>query len=419
MLKKIINFMTSLKFGIILFLIIAAYSIIGTVIPQGMDAEFYLKQYETFGKLMIFLQFDNVYSSVIFIIIVFTFIINLVGCTIKILPAQLKKMKNNYMPQKMKNSENLYAEGLNVEDFKKRLKIKRFNIIDNGDNVYAVKHRIGHIGSSVTHLGIVIIILGAVLSNMFAKEGFISLIPGERAEFKEYGFSLLLDDFYIDLREDGSVEQYYSEFSIYSDENKIKEEKIWVNNPLSYNGFDFYQSNYGWASKLNIKDKDGKLLYDNVMKDSRNDFYQPEHLSIYLYGFFPDFSMDKTGNPISLSQEMNNPAYAVILYNQEGYVDSYIVPPGQPINYNDLEIIFTDSVLYTGITYRQDYGFYFVLLGSCILTLGILLSFYFYPKYILIASDSIIPVARQNIWGFTVKIKNILKKMKNEGKGKI
>ncbi|NLA12817.1 MAG: cytochrome c biogenesis protein ResB, partial [Tissierellia bacterium] len=39
MLKRITNFLTSLKFGIILFIIIAVYSIIGTVIPQGMDLQ--------------------------------------------------------------------------------------------------------------------------------------------------------------------------------------------------------------------------------------------------------------------------------------------------------------------------------------------------------------------------------------------
>lgn len=417
MLKKLTNFLTSLKFGIILFLIIALYSIIGTVIPQGMDVEFYLHQYKALGRLMVFLQFDNVYSSTIFIAIVFTFTINLVGCTINILPVQLRKMKDDYTPKTRKDSENLFLQGCNIDDFIKRLKTKKFKIIESENEVYAVKHRIGNIGSSVTHLGIVIIILGAVLGNMFVKEGLVSLVPGEMVEFDE-GFSLLLDDFYMDLREDGSVQQYYSEFSVYEGEEKIAEEKIWVNNPLSYRGLYFYQSNYGWASKLNIKDKNGNILYESVIKGSRHDFYQPEHLTIYLYGFFPDFSMDRAGNPISISQEMNNPHYAVVLYDEKEYVDSYIVPPGQPIEYNDIEIEFVDSVLYTGITYRQDYGYYFVLLGSIILTLGIILSFYYYPKYILITSDSIIPIARQNIWGFTIRVKDMLKKIENgEGVG--
>lgn len=414
MLKKFTDFLTSLKFGIILFLLIAVYSIIGTVIPQGMDIEFYLHQYKTFGSLMVFLQFNNVYSSIIFIVIVFIFIINLVGCTLKILPVQFKKMKNTYVPAKGKNNTNLYENWMDIDSIKEEFKKKKFKIIDTKDGSYAVKHRIGHVGSSITHLGIVVIILGAVIGNMFVQEGFISLVPGETAGFED--FSLKLNDFYMDLREDGSIEQYYSELTIYEGQQKLKDEKIWVNNPLNYNGMYFYQSNYGWASELQIKGKDGSVLYEGILKDNPHEFYEPENLTIFLYGFFPDFSMDQAGNPITLSQEMNNPAYAVVLYNEEGYVDSYIVSPKETIEYKDITVEFADSVLYTGLTYRQDFGYYYVLVGSIILTLGILLSFYFYPKYILISSDSVIPVTRQNIWGFTVKIKSILKEL-NKVKG--
>ncbi|NLK64841.1 MAG: cytochrome c biogenesis protein ResB [Tissierellia bacterium] len=410
MLKRFTNFLTSLKFGIILFIIIAVYSIIGTVIPQGMDMQFYLNQYQTFGSLMVFLQFDQVYSSVIYLVIVFVFIINLVGCTLKILPLQLKKMKD-YIPNKGKNNENLYENWMDIEDIKRGFSKRGFKVIDREEGSYAVKHRIGHIGSSVTHLGIVIIILGALIGNMFVKEGYITLAPGEVYVFDEDGFTFRLNDFYLDLREDGSVEQYYSELTVYEDEKEPREEMIWVNNPLNINGMYFYQSDYGWASKMQITCADGHVHQESIIKENPHAFYEPEDLTVFLYGYFPDFSMDMHGNPVTLSQNVRNPAYAVVLYNEEGYVDSYIVEPGQPIKYKDIVITFVDSVLYTGLTYRQDFGYYPVLIGSIVLTLGILLSFYFYPKYILISPDEIIPVTRQNVWGFTIKIKKILEEL--------
>jgi len=410
MLKRITNFLTSLKFGIILFIIIAVYSIIGTVIPQGMDLQFYLNQYHTFGSLMVFLQFDRVYSSVIYLVIVLVFVINLVGCTLKILPVQLKKMKD-YIPTKGKNNENLYENWMDIEDIKSGFTKKGFKVIDTEDGSYAVKHRIGHVGSSVTHLGIVIIILGALIGNMFVKEGYITLAPGEIYEFNEYGFTFKLDDFYLDLREDGSVEQYYSELTVYEDEKEPRSETIWVNNPLNINGMYFYQSNYGWASKMQITCAEGHVHQESIFKENPHVFYDKESLTVLLYGYYPDFSMDIHGNPITLSQNVRNPAYAVVLYNEEGYVNSYIVQPGQPIEYKDINIKFVDSVLYTGLTYRQDFGYYPVMIGSIILTLGILLSFYFYPKYVLILPDEIMPVTRQNVWGFTIKIKKMLKEL--------
>lgn len=416
MLKKFTDFLTSLKFCIILFLLIAVYSIIGTLIPQGMDMEFYLHQYETFGSLMVFLQFDHVYSSLIYLAIIFVFILNLVGCTLKILPVQLKKMKDTYVPASGKKSINLYEDGMNIQAVKEILKKKKFSIVNTEDGTYAVKHRIGHIGSSITHLGIVVIILGAVVGNMYVEEGFINLRPGERAEFKEHGFSLELNDFYIDFREDGSIGQYYSDLTVYQDGQASKKETIWVNNPLNIKGMYFYQSNYGWATTMQIKDKEGRVVQESTLMENPHTFYEPENLTIFLYGYFPDFSMDRSDNPITLSQQEKNPAYAVVLYKGQTFEDSFIIPAGDVIEYHDITIDFVDSVLYTGLQYRQDFGYYYVLAGSIILTLGILLSFYFYPKYIIISPDRVIPVTRQNIWGFTVQIKRILKEQ-NISKG--
>ena len=70
------------------------------------------------------------------------------------LPVQLKKMKD-YIPAKGKNNENLYENWMDIEDIKVDL-LKRFKVIDTEEGSYAVKHRIGHIGSSVTHLGLLL-----------------------------------------------------------------------------------------------------------------------------------------------------------------------------------------------------------------------------------------------------------------------
>ncbi len=419
MLKKFINFITSLKFGIILFLIIAIYSIIGTVLPQGLAGDYYLQNYKTFGNLIVLLQFNKVYSSLIFRILVLVFIVNLVGCTLNILPGQLNKMKDTYFPKKRDNNNDLYDEGVNLEDFKQSLKKKRFKISEHEEGYNASKHRIGNIGSSITHLGIIIIILGGFLGNIFAQEGFFNMIPGDVKAFDDYGFSLGLDDFYLEFREDGTVEQYVSELSIYENGNKIDERKMWVNKPLSHNKLDFLQSNFGWVSNLQIMDKNNQVLGEKLLKNGQQYFYQPKHITIYLYGFYPDFHLTKGGEPFTMTERLRNPHFAVVLYHLEDYIDSYIVEPGQPILYEDIEIGLVDPTLYTGISYRQDFGYIFVLIGSAILLFGLLLSFYFYPKYILVGKDSIIPVTRQNSWGYEIQIKNILKTIKNKSKGEL
>lgn len=415
MVKKFTTFLTSLKLGILLFVIIALYSIIGTVLPQGIAPEHYLHRYPNFGSLMVFLQFDDVYSSLIFRALVGVFVINLAGCTLNILPGQIRKMKDTYAPAAGKGRENLYQEELNLQDFRNLLKKKRYKVIEKENGHYAVKHKVGYVGSSVTHLGILVIVLGAFFGNMFAVDGHVSLLPGEEMTFQEHDFSIVVDDFYMEFRDDRSIDQYFSEMTVYENGSKVKEEKIWVNKPLKYNGLNLYQSYYGWRSRLEIRDEDGNLLDHRMMEDNQHHFYEPENLRVYLYGFFPDFTMDRMGNPVTRSQMIADPHFALVLYDYDKYVDSYIVQPGHPVEYNGVTVEFIQPTLYTGIVYRQDAGYLYVLIGSLLMLLGITLSFYFYPKYIYVGASAIIPITRQNSWGLTYEVKKMLK---NTTKGK-
>ncbi len=406
--KKIGKFLISFKFAIILFIIIATYSIIGTVLPQGVGAEFYIEKYQTFGNLMVLLQFNKVYSSLVFRLLLLLFFINITGCTIKILPSQIRRLRKDFFLSSNQKTENLWNDEVNIEEFRKSLEKKGFQIEENETGFRAAKHRIGAIGASVTHLGIVVIILGSFLGNLFAHEGYVNLSPGESTFLKEYGVTLKVDDFYLGFREDGSTEQYYSEIKIVENGQEVKEKKIWVNNPLNYKGLNFYQSSFGWTSNFVIKDKEGNILDRGNLRNDQHQFYQPKHLTVYLYGFYPDFAIDHMGQPVSVTQQMKNPHYAVVLYEFNNYIDSYIIEPGMPILYDDIEIVFEESNMYTGLIYRKDFGYYFVLLGCLFLFLGLFLSFYFYPKFVLVDQQSILPVARQNSWGFTMQIRNIL-----------
>ncbi len=225
MVKKIGKFIISFKFAIILFLIIATYSIIGTVMPQGAVPEYYLEKYHTFGNLIIALQLNRVYSSLIFRFLLLLFFVNLAGCTIKILPSQIKRLDKRFFLSANTNTENLWNDGIDIEEFKVTLKRKGFHIEENDKGFRAGKHRIGAIGSSVTHLGILIIILGSFLGNIFAHEGYVNLLPGESTILNDYGFKIKLDDFYLEFREDGTTEQYYSELKILENGEEIKAKK--------------------------------------------------------------------------------------------------------------------------------------------------------------------------------------------------
>ena len=400
----------SLQFGIILFVLIAVYITFGTLIPQDLPPSFYPENF-FLGNLIVVMGFHNTYSSWIFRVIMVLFLINLSGCTLKQLPSQRRRFKQDYFPSPKPDMENLWPLQSDIRQIITALS-KKFQIItvsQEPDHYCAVRHRIGIFGSSVTHLGILIIVLGSFVGNHFAQEGFFNLLPGETATFHQEGFAVRLDDFFMTFREDGTTEQYYSDLTIIENGHPLTNSRIWVNRPLRHQGMMLYQSSFGWASRLQIHEiATNELVHNELLRNEQTTFFQPAHLSIHLFGYFPDFQMRQDGMPITMTQEERNPHYAVILYHFGEFVDSFIMNPAQTFTYQGYEISFSESILYTGIIYRKDYGYYYFLLGSLLLLAGLLLSFYFYPKYIWIKNNELYAISRQNSWGFTLWVRRYL-----------
>ncbi|RQD69684.1 MAG: hypothetical protein D5S00_06205 [Tindallia sp. MSAO_Bac2] len=402
--NKLLRWLFSLHLGVVLFVIISIYAVLSTLLPQGLPVEHYLQEYN-FGAVIIAFGLHNAYSSWIFRLLMFLLIINLTGCTAKLIPSQLKRYKESFTPALKQNAENLWKDGMSVNQIKQTLATKGFKWSEKDGDLWGVKHRIGIFGSTVTHIGIIIIVLGSFVGNYFAHEGFFNLMPGERATFHDQNFSVLLKDFYIEFRDDNSVDQYYSELNVLQNGDIIKEETIWVNRPMSHEGIQFYQSSYGWASRLRITDTEGNEVMNRFLRNDESVFFEPAHLTIHLFGYFPDFTMGHNNMPVTRSERQVNPHYAVVLYHFGEFADSFIINPDQSFTFQGYEIEFSDSVLYTGLIYRRDYGYYFVLLGCILLMAGLFMAFYTYPKYILLRKGELYAITRQNAWGFTMWLK--------------
>ena len=85
------NFFCSLKLTIFLLIGLAVASIIGTVVQQNASPEQYLKEYsEATIRLFSALNFFDMYHSWWFILLLYLLTVNLVACSIKRLPRDLK-----------------------------------------------------------------------------------------------------------------------------------------------------------------------------------------------------------------------------------------------------------------------------------------------------------------------------------------
>ncbi|MBQ6427739.1 MAG: cytochrome c biogenesis protein ResB, partial [Oscillospiraceae bacterium] len=67
--KKVFQFLRSMRFGILLLLLIAAFSVLGTVIPQGREIKWYVETYPTAHPAIFFLKLNDVFNIRYFLLL--------------------------------------------------------------------------------------------------------------------------------------------------------------------------------------------------------------------------------------------------------------------------------------------------------------------------------------------------------------
>ena len=410
--SKFIRFLASLKVAIVLLLLIGGYIVIGTVLPQHSAQTWYLERYPAMGKLILGLSLDTAYSSPVFIILLVLFSINLALCTILSLKGQVRQVKPTFFPRF--KEEEYGFEGVDADKVRSYLKKHRYRVTEEDGVIRAAKHRYGVLGAAITHLGIIILFLGGAIGTMSSSEEMITLLPGNQHRFEKQGFTLTLNDFHMTFEPNGAVKQYYSDVTVVDDDGTTLSETMWVNKPFHHNGLGFYQANYGWTSHLQISDSEsGEVVAEGLIRSGKTYFHQPNHLTIYLYGYYPELGIGHDQRPVKLSDREIDPYYAVVLYEFGQPVGSYILAPNQHISYENLLITFTHSIAYTGLLVRSDLSYPIVLVSFITIILGLFVSFYLYPRFVTYKDGRIITSSRRNEWIFHRTITTALAKKDN------
>ncbi|MDM7919508.1 MAG: cytochrome c biogenesis protein ResB, partial [Methanosarcina sp.] len=120
--NKIWDFLCSVKLTIFILVLLAATSIIGTIIPQGEESETFLKNISpVFQKIVISFQLYDMYHSIWFQLIIFILALNLIACSMSKIPGTLKLFKKLPSPDREKmfidiNSDRVIKSRTNKND---------------------------------------------------------------------------------------------------------------------------------------------------------------------------------------------------------------------------------------------------------------------------------------------------------------
>ena len=80
--KKAFQFFRSMRFGIILLVLIAALSVVGTVIPQGREIAWYAQTYQSVHGAILVLKLNDVFNSWYFLLLLALLALNLILCSL-------------------------------------------------------------------------------------------------------------------------------------------------------------------------------------------------------------------------------------------------------------------------------------------------------------------------------------------------
>jgi cytochrome c biogenesis protein len=115
-------------------------------------------------------------------------------------------------------------------------------------------------GPDLLHLGLMVLMVGAVVSYQGKRMGTVSLAPGESAALPD-GSTLTVTDFRFDRYSDGRPKDWVSTLRVTEGGVVALEDfALRVNRPLRRAGYSYYQSSYGKEWQLALRDGTGADL---------------------------------------------------------------------------------------------------------------------------------------------------------------
>ncbi len=263
---KLSNFLSSVKLTVVLLIVLAVLSVVGTVIPQQEPAGLYERMYgEGTASLFRSLGFTNMYASPLFVALLGFLGANLVVCSLDRLPKTWKLVRNRpslnpreykQMPYrreqfvKLRNPE--WRKSLsNVLGRLGKVQEKEF---DGGIVYFANRTPWVRLGVYVVHSSILLLFVGGIIGAVWGFKGHINILEGEtvdhidvrgRHEPKPLDFQIRCDDFNVEFYDTGAPKEFRSDLTFLEGGKEALSSPLRVNHPVTFGGITFYQSSYG------------------------------------------------------------------------------------------------------------------------------------------------------------------------------
>lgn len=383
---KLFKGLANLKLALFILFTIIVFCIVGSVVEQDQDINYYLINYSFYSPIIFYLGLDHVFRNWWFILILFVLVLSLLSCSFV---TQLPSLKNARRWKFMHSSitqntnKNNYAVSsildvdyspINIIYSLLRLK---FLVFCRGASIYSYKGLYGRIAPIFVHLSIILILLGSVygFSSSFVLQEIVPV--GEIFHFKNIVYSGFysnlrselfshVDNFYIEYGKDNLINQFFSNISVYIKNRKlISHQWLSVNKPLYLNKVTFYQTDWEMTG-LRLRFGKNYFVQKKLIKKVQNNNV------IWVANFY----VDSQKEVLFLITNLNGK----ILVSDTSGLFVKEISLGQRFYINSLPISIENIIASTGLQIKFDPGIPLVYSGFFMMIVSTFISYLSYSQ---------------------------------------
>ena len=387
--KKILNYLRSMRFGILLLILIAVFSVVGSVIPQGRELSWYVENYPGSHPLLLVLKLNKVFESWYFLLLMALLCLNLILCSVMRV-FSLVRSEKGYLAAGAALPVSARLSAAELAQLEQHLTGIGCRRTDFGESRVYDKHRLGRYGSFLTHLAILLTVLFGAAALYLPQVTDLDCMPGESVLLpaKDGTASFSVASFRATDAAGRLV--FTSELTITLPDGRSKSGTISVNHPMSFGSYKVYQQTYGTAGSITVTN----LLNGGSDTFTMTDlsFLSMDNLNgVWFVALYPDYVLNPEGSimPVDTGdRSYPHPVYYVQTVDGEEKAMRLLLP-GDVIEIAPLRFQFNDPVSYPGLRIKHTPLVVNALLIVCfaLMIVGLYITFFLPPVLVKVDGE--------------------------------
>lgn len=387
-------------FGLVLIMVMAALTMMGTLIeqaPAGTMADpaskeqFLASARQTYGgwvSVFSALGVFNMFSSPLFLVVTALLALSIIACTVHRLPLlwrNLKRPRTHVSDRFFAHAPNRFemATATEVEEAYKTAKDvfvrRRYRVLNDEaapHSFYADRFAWGPFGTVIAHLAFVLILVAFVVSAYTSFEQNVNIGVGDKAGVPGTPFTVTAHDFKDSYYADGRPSDYVSNLAVEKNGKQVTRGSVRVNEPLRYDGYRFHQMSFGIAARIKVTDQSGKALFAGAVPLQWKSADETNSIG--------KVTPPKTGKEILIvapasgaQSEIPAGSVQVEVYanGQDQPSQVFMLDPGKSGKAEGLTVLFDREMQYTGVSVRKDPGAVLIWIGTALIMAGLIMTF--------------------------------------------